>query len=227
MMLKLLETLTDVFDECPACARDFQELKTTEANGNRDYKERMVKTWYAQIKPHITEVTRRNNDVILRDLVPFLQRLNLRAKWLDSDLDDGDRGHLWSYINQLTYLSCLHCEVDPKQVQALHTMSCRVQDIFKVSDEHIMSFDIRSLGELAQEVKRMGPQLAPMMKQLVTPGGTSGLQSMISAQVNNFASQAMKQLQQPGPAPSAAAEAGIPPTYSTSQLQRRTPEEVD
>lgn len=210
MMLRLLETLADVFEECAVCAKDFAELKTTEANGDRGYKERMIKTWYAQVKPHIAEITRRNNNVILHDAVPFLKRLDLRTKWLDPELDDTDRAHLWSFINQLTYLACLHCEVDPKQVQALHAVSSKVQNVIKVTDDHIMQFDIRNLGQLAQEVKRAGPQLAPFMKALVQPGSNSGLQSMISAQVNNFATEAMKHMQA-APPPAAAAAVAAPP----------------
>lgn len=205
MMVRMVETLTDVFEECKACSRYLSELKTTEANIDRGYKERMIKTWYGQTKPHVADITRRNNDIIMRNVIPFLKHLDFRSKWMDPEIDEQDRSQLWSYVNQLTYLACLHCEVDPKQVQALHFTSQQETKIFKVSEDNIMSFDIRNLADLAKEVKRVGPQLAPMigpqlapmMKALVTPGSNSGLQSMISAQRNNFAAEAMKALQQP------------------------------
>ena len=154
------------------------------------------------MKPYVQDCVQKNDNVLLRSKIPFLDEFDLKIKWTDPDFDKESKDVLWEYINNLNYLSIMYSESSPEHMQGLSAVASRLAETaqLEISDDGKLSFNLKALKSLLTDESKHGdlaslmPLAAPIMESMMNGGDPSnpnagGLQAFLQAQMSSMLGQ--------------------------------------
>ena len=200
----LMSAVSTTFPECERTKTALSELEFIETSGMETMKETLIRTWYDTMKPHVQACVQKNDNVLLRANIKFLDELDLKTKWTDPDFDQESKDVLWEYINNLNYLACMYSESSPEHMEGLTSVASRLAETaqLEISEDGKLSFNLKALQSLLTDESKQGdlaalmPLAAPLMENLMGGGGKGGeggaeggLQAFLQAQMASMLGQ--------------------------------------
>lgn len=198
----LMTAVKATFPECEKTQAALAELEFIENSGMDSMKETLIRTWYDTMKPYVQACVQKNDNVLLRADIKFLDEFDLKTKWMDSDFDKESKDVLWEYINNLNYLACMYSESSPEHMEGLTTVASRLAETaqLEITEDGKLSFNLKALQSLLSDESQQGdlaalmPLAAPLMENLM--GGAKkdgnsegGLQAFLQAQMASMLGQ--------------------------------------
>ena len=198
----LMTAVKTTFPECEKTQTALAQLEFIETSQMTSMKENLIRKWYDTMKPFVQDCVQKNDNVLLRSKIKFLDDFDLKVKWTDPDFDQESKDVLWEYINNLNYLAIMYNESSPEQIQGLTAVASRLAESaqLEISEDGKLSFNLKALQSLLTDDKKQGdlaslmPLAAPIMENMLggAAGGSAeggGLQAFLQAQMSSMLGQ--------------------------------------
>jgi hypothetical protein len=197
----LMAAVKATFPECEKTQMALEQLEFIETSGMTSMKETLIRTWYSTMKPFVQDCVQKNDHILLRSNIKFLDDFDLKSKWSDPDFDQESKDVLWEYINNLNYLSIMYSESSPEHMDGLTAVASRLAETaqLEISEDGKLSFNLKALQSLLTSENAQGdlaslmPLAAPLMENLMGGAGAGGegggLQAFLQAQMASMLGQ--------------------------------------